>query len=42
MIELSVNRNNLNAIHTYQQVGFVDSGYTDPDLPQNINMIYKF
>lgn len=41
VIELSVDRSNYIAIHTYEKCGFVDSGYVDSDLPQFINMIYK-
>ncbi len=42
MMELSVDRENLQARHVYEKAGFVDSGYTDPDLPQYINLIYRF
>lgn len=41
VIELSVDRKNTAAIALYEKAGFTDSGYTDPDLPQYINMIYK-
>lgn len=42
VIELSVDRTNSAAIHTYKKCGFVDSGYVDADLPYFINMTYKF
>lgn len=42
MIELSVDRTNEAAIHTYEKAGFVDSGYVDEALPQYINMVYRF
>ena len=42
VIELSVDRTNYAAIHTYEKCGFVDSGYVDADLPHFINMTYKF
>ena len=42
MIELSCDRENVGAIHVYESVGFADSGYVDPDLPQYVNMVYRF
>ena len=42
MIELAVDRANAAAIHAYEKAGFRDSGYTDPQLPQYVNMIYVF
>ncbi len=42
MIELSVDRENHIARHVYEKAGFVDSGYVDPDLPQYVNLVYRF
>lgn len=42
ILELSVDRENLQARHVYEKAGFVDSGYIDPDLPQYANLIYHF
>lgn len=42
MIELSVDKTNLVAIHTYKKLGFIDSGYIDSELPQYLNYVYKF
>lgn len=42
MIELACDRKNSAALHVYERAGFVDSGYTDPDLPQFVNLVYRF
>lgn len=42
MLELAVDRENALALHVYQRAGFSDSGYTDPDLPQYRNLVYRF
>ena len=39
-VEVCVNREDTAAIHVYEKVGFVDSGYIDEDLPDCINLIY--
>lgn len=41
-MEASVDRSNAAAIHTFKKAGFVDSFYTDPNLPQYINLVYTF
>lgn len=39
-VEVCVNREDLAAIHVYEKVGFIDSGYIDEDLPNCLNLIY--
>ena len=39
-VELCVKKADTEAIHLYEKLGFVDSGYVDEDLPDSLNMIY--
>ena len=39
-VEVCVNREDTVAIHVYEKVGFVDSGYIDEELPNCLNLIY--
>lgn len=39
-VEVCVNREDSMALHVYEKVGFVDSGYIDDDLPDCVNLIY--
>ncbi len=39
-VEVCVDREDLAAIHVYEKVGFIDSGYIDEDLPNCLNLIY--
>ena len=39
-VEVCVNREDTAAIHVYEKVGFVDSGYVDEELPDCLNLIY--
>lgn len=39
-VEVCVNREDTAAIHVYEKVGFVDSGYIDEELPNCLNLIY--
>ena len=41
-IELCVKMSDVAAIHTYKKVGFTDSGYIDPAVPDSYNMVYRF
>ena len=41
-VEVCVDREDLSALHVYQKVGFVDTGYIDPDLPDHFNLMYYF
>lgn len=39
-VEVCVDREDTQALHVYEKVGFVDSGYIDEDLPNCLNLIY--
>ncbi|HWQ58145.1 MAG TPA: GNAT family N-acetyltransferase, partial [Clostridia bacterium] len=39
MIEVSVDRTNGRALRLFEKAGFTDSGYTDPALPQYVNLV---
>lgn len=39
MIEVSVDRENEPALRLFKKAGFADSGYTDPEVPQYVNLI---
>lgn len=39
MIEVSVDRENERALCLFKKAGFADSGYTDPEVPQYVNLI---
>lgn len=41
-VELCVKKADAEAIHLYEKAGFVDSGYVDEDLPDSLNMIYRW
>lgn len=41
-VEVCVNREDAQALHVYEKVGFVDSGYIDPDVPNCFNLVYHF
>ena len=41
-VEVCVNRADAPALRVYEKVGFVDSGYVDPDLPECLNLVYTF
>ena len=38
-VELCVKKADTEAIHLYEKLGFVDSGYVDENLPDSLNMI---
>jgi len=40
-MEVSVDRSNAAAIHTFKKAGFEDSHYTDPSVPQYLNLVYR-
>ncbi len=40
-MEASVDRSNAVAIHTFKKAGFEDSHYTDPSVPQYMNLVYR-
>ena len=39
-VEVCVRNDDATAIKLYEKHGFADSGYTDPDAPDSVNMIY--
>ena len=39
-VEVCVRNDDAAAIKLYEKHGFADSGYTDPDAPDSVNMIY--
>ncbi len=39
-VEVCVNHEDASAIHVYEKVGFIDSGYIDENLPNYLNLIY--
>lgn len=39
-VEVCVNREDIAAIHVYEKIGFIDSGYIDEELPNCLNLIY--
>jgi len=41
-VEVCVNKEDLSAIHVYEKVGFVDTGYIDDELPDCLNLMYCF
>lgn len=41
-VEVCVNKADAAALRVYEKVGFVDSGYVDEELPDCLNLIYRF
>ncbi len=41
-VEVCVKKADAEALHLYEKVGFVDSGYVDEDIPDCYNLIYRF
>ena len=41
-VEVCVKREDAAALHVYEKVGFTDSGYIDPEVPDSLNLIYRF
>jgi len=39
VLEVSVDRDNARTLHVFKKAGFADSGYTDPGLPQYVNLV---
>ena len=40
-VEVCVKREDVQAIHVYEKVGFVDSGYIDDTVPDCLNFVYR-
>ena len=41
-VEVCVKKAAVAALRVYEKVGFVDSGYVDEDLPDCVNLVYRF
>lgn len=41
-VEVCVKMEDTSAIHVYKKLGFVDSGYIDPQVPDSYNLVYRF
>ena len=41
-VEVCVKRRDTAALRLYEKLGFVDSGYVDPDAPDSLNFLYVF
>ena len=41
-VEVCVKKNDAAALRIYEKVGFVDTGYSDEDVPDCLNLIYHF
>ena len=41
-VEVCVNKSNTPALRLFQKAGFSDTGYTDPELPDCVNLRYRF
>lgn len=41
-VEVCVNKFDAPAIHVYEKAGFADTGYIDDDLPNCLNLMYRF
>ena len=41
-VEVCVKRQAARALRVYEKAGFRDTGYTDPDLPDSLNLRYTF
>lgn len=41
-VEVCVKKAAVAALRVYEKVGFVDSGYVDADLPDCVNLVYRF
>ena len=39
-VEVCVKKEDAEAIHLYEKLGFVDSGYIDEEVPDSVNLIY--
>lgn len=40
--EVCVKKEDTAALRVYEKVGFVDTGYIDEDVPDSLNLVYRF
>ena len=40
-VEVCVKKADFPALRVYKKVGFVDSGYVDPEVPDAVNLVYR-
>ncbi len=41
-VEVCVKKADIAALRVYEKAGFVDTGYVDPDVPDALNLMYRF
>ncbi len=41
-VEVCVKKKNAAALHLFEKLGFADTGYVDPDVPDAVNLMYHF
>lgn len=41
-VEVCVNRADVPALRLYMRMGFADTGYIDPEVPDSLNLRYRF
>ena len=41
-VEVCVKREDAAALRVYEKLGFADSGYIDPEVPDSLNLVYRF
>ena len=41
-VEVCVKKDDTAALYIYKKVGFVDTGYVDADVPDSLNLVYRF
>jgi len=41
-VEVCVSRQDAPALRVYEKAGFTDTGYVDPDVPDSLNLVYRF
>ena len=41
-VEVCVHREDAAALRVYEKVGFADTGYVDEDVPDCLNLMYRF
>ena len=41
-VEVCVHREDAAALRVYEKAGFADTGYIDPEVPDSLNLMYRF